>query len=403
MQKKGGIRLKTDSIDINEAFAFFIHNSTNRYIGGGKIGMTFLFTLNAEVESPYVSLRSNSLGHPVNELIVKICFITDPIPFSIPISSIITNKHINSTNETTITPNFVSECKTQSDIFENSNQDNEAICPSVALFNILSDSEFIALFKEITYYDGFNRFLSLKEKITKKYQEITEIKVGIIAMEFLSNSSSIAELYIKNNDDRQFIQNSIMAFYELYRLFKIGYFHGDFNLSNIFVAIDYKYFNKYNGRAFLIDFGASFPVPPHIDRERDYSPSEFVELLFDNPSPLYTSVVSDFSYRSLNTYDWIKMFLDPQLSTILHRFEQDRSIVIKEYHRQLNNYQQSESEGSSSSTSVGGGDNNSQFDFSQLSKLLKKIPSKISNSEKIELISHQENVNHEIMLENISI
>jgi hypothetical protein len=75
----GGTGIYSDK-QHKDAFYFFMSHSTFEYISNGSFGITIRATINPGFISPYKHLAqgtSDSLGQPVNTILLKLCIITN--------------------------------------------------------------------------------------------------------------------------------------------------------------------------------------------------------------------------------------------------------------------------------------------------------------------------------------
>jgi len=124
--------------------------------------------------------------------------------------------------------------------------------------------------------DGDLTINILNDILTSKYSifnelrsQLNEYAVGFVAMEYLSGFEPLYH-YQENmgidDDEVNHITDS-MARYEIARLYKLGYIHGDLHKANLLIDPTYQYFDETPGRVILIDFGRTSKVssPPIED------------------------------------------------------------------------------------------------------------------------------------------
>ena len=295
--QKGGIQLSESYISkINEpsdniapkkkAFVEFLYHSTCEILSYKTAGGIIIkLTLKDEegVESPYVLTRSNNPYLEVRELILKIVFINDnKVPYKLQVNR---RPFFATTRD-----KYLHEVNIQIDIFEKSLDTYlEPICPGIAF----SD----------TYYpydttDPENNFQKIMEYLIensigetqtillsiKNDTDINKFVIGFIAMEFLTGFETLAN-YQNQNSMNIDITDS-MARYEIARLFKLGYIHGDLHKANLLIDPNYQYFEGIPGRVILIDFGKTFQFDyinllHHIKEDNLYKAS-FLSILEDD-------------------------------------------------------------------------------------------------------------------------
>lgn len=193
---------------------------------------------------------------------------------------------------------FMNECEIQNDIFNGSyDMYLEPICPFILTQDIIPYSEFNRVidyikgdeneeFKNKLIEIHNSRILIDKSDDKNKKDKVVGpviFDIGLIFMEYLDNSIPLAKYfplwktppshnkkcmghykYILSDDEN--VKNNQLQLldiyiYELIRLWKLGYIHGDNHLDNAMYigdangTFDYDYIN--NKRLYLIDFGLS--------------------------------------------------------------------------------------------------------------------------------------------------
>lgn len=310
------------SIDINEsrgisnkedAFRVFLMNSTFEMISASSLnGIIIKANLVADEVSPYISIRSDSFGDRIKSLIIKLVFVDGPENLSVPkIRDIFFPK--------TTTAEFKNEVGTQIDIFRESCLDGnalDAICPAVVNFCTIPASH---MFLKNFLNTFFNRISYTKENaiylrdclkaIYKVFKEESNssMKLGVIAMECADEYSPLSSFSpsVKKDDPNYSYQKNMYyifqayALYELQRLHKLGYVHGDFHKSNVLINPYTEYLTKRGGnpsmlgRAMIIDFGRSrrmdsngvkFPEGLSVDKLASWSINDVIEMEIFNTS-----------------------------------------------------------------------------------------------------------------------
>ena len=234
-------------------------------------------------------------------------------------------------------------------IYNKSNEDLEPICPSIVfsgLYDIDDDNIAVKNQKFIEIVEN-NIFSSKKyENIFNNDNKSNNarIKIGVIAMEYSCNGKTVSsevrrldeKIYEINNEikrlfnindtinqnihfrkytdkqienfNKQVVENYglianlskinkentkkktdilLLSIFEHYRLYKLGYFHGDFHLANALFCDNYNYICDnnicdYNFRVMLIDFGLSFKFS---ETPKDYSLFDFCNIILGKPEP----------------------------------------------------------------------------------------------------------------------
>jgi tRNA A-37 threonylcarbamoyl transferase component Bud32 len=156
----------------------------------------------------------------------------------------------------------------------------EPICPSIPFWNIY-DYTYFKIIINFLLRDSDPYTTKILETILK-VPNLNNFKIGVIAMECLTGFLTLSD-YQRRNPSRINITNS-MARFEIARLYKLGFIHGDLNKGNVLIHPNYKYFDGIDGRVILIDFGATFRPSelPNIDDEHLYEASK-QSLLIDSP------------------------------------------------------------------------------------------------------------------------
>jgi tRNA A-37 threonylcarbamoyl transferase component Bud32 len=85
------------------------------------------------------------------------------------------------------------------------------------------------------------------------FEKIFEYDVYFIAMELMDGYIPLKDF----EDDPNYQYYKYMGFYELDKMHKAGYTHGDYHYENVLIHPTYNYFGKGSGKAILIDFGLS--------------------------------------------------------------------------------------------------------------------------------------------------
>ena len=313
---KGGVFINT-GYTIESALDFFLANSTYQVLHNTKFvtdsrethlitnngGLMIKLFLNDGIESPYSMSRSNFYEDHVTEILIKIVFLSDTqTPFRINGYGRVQIVNIYSSTS----QEFQSEVGTQIDIFKQSlNRQHilthrhpdgreivlsgfEPICPT-----ILYCQEGVSSAGFIQGFLGRPKdFIS--EDIIKRLRDNTAMhpNLGIVAMECLTGSRSLDDymndLSITVHD--KFIAKN-MAFYEIMRLYKLGYIHGDIHMNNILITPEYNYFyNGYQGirgRVHLIDFGSTFLHQTHIPQTSSNYYQDFIMPSITTTSPRF--------------------------------------------------------------------------------------------------------------------
>tara|TARA_Y100001970_G_scaffold282469_1_gene395369 strand:+ start:1679 stop:2875 length:1197 start_codon:yes stop_codon:yes gene_type:complete len=324
--KTGGIKIK-DSYEGSKDAAIddFLKNSHIEFFNSGNFGLILKAKTNKGYDSPYESLRYNTLNKPVDVLLIKLLLIEDKEEDEAVTSPpVIMDKQFDSISS----EDFQREVDIQREMFEKTNEKGDAICPSI----IYDSADY-----DIDLLESSIKNDRLNQELTPLY-ELFSGEIGLIAMEILPNYNTIynkkteflssidrkiAELFEKMKQDGKteleikkmynetnlfeetifkgsdiIFKDFALIIYELIRCYKIGYIHGDFHLNNILFNVKEKYIPSFLGKSLLIDFGYSFPVPQD---KRDLSTNEeIINTLLDTINPFY-----EFAPITFISYQWL--------------------------------------------------------------------------------------------------
>ena len=263
--KIGGVSLNRELFDNrSDAIDFFIQNSTLSILTNSSIScITLVAELNPDIPSPFISMRSNDFDVDVRKILLKIFLTSDnrgwiDIPGRVPYDGI----------ELTLYNNFEKEIDIQKKIYNTSFIDKyspfDAICPAIIYKHIYKQYNQKQNIQNLIINQLKNKELDTRI-IHSIFQMIHTCDISIIFMEFMDGfqlaKDVIGNLINQTDEDSkdrlEFFKQMII--YELYRLNKMGYKHGDAHLQNIMINPNYKYFTTDDapsyGRVILIDFG----------------------------------------------------------------------------------------------------------------------------------------------------
>jgi len=236
--KGGGITINPLlNLNPEEAFNYYIHRSTNTLLSIGGSGIILNLTLNAGIESPYVSFNCDKLTQPVTALIIKISVLTERQPYQYNLGG--------NTINTMIIEDFEREIKIQQDIVNKTINYLNPIAPSIVYANLVENTIIDLFIKDLT---------NVLPEIRKRF--------GLIAMESMDNMSPVYKL-LKCSEpfnshrlppafESDKLKKKYIAFY-IYKLIQlgiVGYVHGDYHTNNILS-------NNDGTQMSLIDFGRS--------------------------------------------------------------------------------------------------------------------------------------------------
>jgi hypothetical protein len=249
--QKGGLFIKGDP---KNAFDFFIENSKiELFKDTGKNSIMFKATLNENLNSPYVNytVLEKQREEKISNYQVKTILI-----------KLIALKENNDNNENfwyfhdepkkiTTVKDFEKEVKIQNDIFLNTVEKLQPLCPGIVYHDILTKPDFRTHFK----------------KFIIEMKNVNHIQSwGIIGMEIPEGFKTLYDYY-KENFKKIHDKIPSILYHNKYLLYEqiakiqilkmaiyTGYSHNDFNQNNILVNTKPNSKNN-TGKVLLIDFG----------------------------------------------------------------------------------------------------------------------------------------------------
>ena len=312
-----------DKKNAEEAFVYFINNSTFKFYSEGNNGITIIAKLNKNVKSSYKYLNFYNFNQDVNQLLIKIVLIknnknskheksdvqndaqndaqNDVPKNDVPNDNDNDDENIfkldNKTSLDFTTPEeFINEVNTQIDIYLKSMKYLQPICPPIC-------------YAKIYHYNEGNKLFM--HKILCNYLKLLRIyinygihfdSIGLIAMEYADNFKELYGLMKDKNYDNY----KNMSRYLLLKLaIDTGYNHTDFHKYNILInKNDDTYFDNLNGYPLLIDFSWAQKIPVNILNtiKEKYNNKEYVEAL----DILYKiKRRDDINLEEHNVFDWL--------------------------------------------------------------------------------------------------
>ena len=274
--QKGGI-LNSENIDLNQ----FIKGSTIKALNVNSVGGYMYIATNSSV--PYTKFypASSCPFRSMDTILIKVCQIENS-----------TNDLHYNNKEIVKEDIFINEVHKNVDIFDKSKNLCEPICSQILDAGIAElNHDVIQQIISATNGLHFNNF-----KLT-----YPKAQFGIIIMEYLNDFKQISDYFPgygdnnQYNDFNKFTDDQKMLckayFYELYRLYDIGYIHGDTHLSNAMCRVTSNYRVNSNFRVYIIDFGRTKP------KTQTTNVSEIFTNIYDNKrNNVY------WSYRPMITY-----------------------------------------------------------------------------------------------------
>ncbi len=322
---KGGLLINPKYTSEN-AFTFFIKNSTVSYFTKGSNGFILTCTLNDGIESPYKNIRIGTTQNPVRRLIVKITIINlndeENIDYYLTNDLFNDNDRIDSSSE----EDFLKEVGIQTKIFSKTLKYSDPICPSIIYSKSFiankDNAEILQLF-----IDNFDVKQPEKKKILtilldnfkgeNNYEdddddggsgdddESDDDKVffnfGMIGMEIPDNYYDFNSIVDKNNNlsQEEKYMFECMARYRYIELaLKTGYAQNDFHFKNFLVNIDTR-------NILIIDFGLSKKIPDNLMEKikKHYDKNEFIDILYIFYEDDYFS--THFKFKDYEQYGWL--------------------------------------------------------------------------------------------------
>jgi len=237
--QKAGIRI-LNGVSQNEAFKYFIENSTFTYYNRGFFGILILAKLKDGVQSPYRHIRTNSVSY-VKHLLLKF--------FEIKTS---TNEEIKNIDSTDIQREIDIQQAIYFSSLTNINTILEPICPCI----VYSHSKIL----NKNYKESFHKIIKQSIQNNKQIDNIFQGDIAFFAMEFMEDYLPLSN-YLNTYSGRDAINKSL---YVLDKLHELGFMHNDFHDDNVLLNKNYNYFgfekDINNGRAIIIDFGRTYQI-----------------------------------------------------------------------------------------------------------------------------------------------
>jgi hypothetical protein len=301
-----------DMKNAEEAFLYFINNSTFNFYLGGNNGITIIAKLNKNVQSCYKYINCYNFNENVNQLLLKIVLIKNNKYNKVSNQKSKKNNNNEKDNnekdndekdndekdndededyssyifkfDSNISTNnkeldlaskeeFIHEVNTQVDIYLKSMKYLQPICPPICYAKVYEYNPENKLFFHKILKDNLNLL-----KIYIRYG-IDFDSIGLIAMEYAQDFHQLFHL-IKH---KHYNIYKNMSRYLLLRLaVETGYNHSDFHKYNILInKNNNQYFDNLDGYPLLIDFSWTQKIPLdtlNIIKEK-YKNKQYVEAL----------------------------------------------------------------------------------------------------------------------------
>lgn len=202
-------------------------------------------------------------GHPVSNLLIKLCLIHDDEDLKI---SDIFSQNLHMVNEN----DFKNEINIQTNIFMKTMNYLQPLCPAIVSSAILNDPTDI---NNLLVVMNMGADINLQRQLIKIsffLRTQPDVKLGIIAMEIVGNGQTLSEIedHFLKMRDRHMID--ILLNVGRYAILKLAldteYNHNDFHKHNILCLQSNAYFDspQFNMHPVIIDFGRTAKIPPEI-------------------------------------------------------------------------------------------------------------------------------------------
>jgi len=237
-------------------------------------------------------------GKPIYNLVMKLCVISE--------TQVITDNILDN-QLTSVTKNdFQNEINIQTDIFFKTLEYLQPLTPGIVYAEIIDDIQQIEEILVLIENNGENGIKISVENLLNFIKDNRGVGLGIIVMELISPGKTLFQIESQNKNKRRLIRN-IGRYGILQLALQTEYSQNDFHMGNIMIMKDTNYFNNYDYRPFIIDFGRAVKIPPNIMetirnlvKEDQYI--EALQYLCDN-SFAYDAV-HDIKYAE-DYYGWI--------------------------------------------------------------------------------------------------
>ena len=299
MKQKGGLMINAND---REAFEHFIRNSTIQFLGKGSFGVTFIATLDPNIQSNYTFISAENFGKPVKTLLFKLTFLHDENKGEKP-SRVSINPRYTTNNQqihfnTAPIDEFKNEVNIQTNIFLKSMNYLQPICPAIVYANVYnnyntsssSNMDINTLLQILDNNSKHNTFTNnIINEIIQSHKAFGDFSnLGVIAMELASGYETMSRIKHDATDEetkKKFIFYIFMCYYLLIRLAReTGYSQADFHQSNIMIkpnCISYFGNKKGKGCPLLIDFGFAVKISSSVMKriKTAYEQKKYTDIL----------------------------------------------------------------------------------------------------------------------------
>jgi serine/threonine protein kinase len=278
---KGSGIMNRNFYTINEAFDYFFSNCTFSILSKNSTsGLILKLNLNENIESSfYYTTIGENFNKSVSSLIMKLILINN---------NKIEYEFGNIKKYTMNDQDFDKEVDVQIDVYNKSITDDEflfePICPAI----VKTIKDVSPDIKKIIYKRFVDKEQTNKQLI-RKFLSLSE-SINIIVMEAIEGFDTLFE-----NCD---VKYEKYALFDLIRLHKYGYVHGDYHTENILVNTNYKYYfgdtPELIGKTLILDFGRSKPI--------HYNKNLSLKMVLENE-------INSLPDKTYHSYVWLSYYL----------------------------------------------------------------------------------------------
>lgn len=333
--QSGGIMLKMPP---EEAFYTFINNSSVSLLSDqSSFGIILKLKLNKNVESPYLKFSASNYKEPVDCILIKLVVL-----YNTENTEHYEDWYINGQRKHIDTEeNFMKEVNIQTNVFFETMEYLEPICPATVYANVLKTKAKMTHFLDILNKNTNTKSTHLNDILTSFDIRNDLIWLGVFGMEIDPHYVSLYEFrkYDINPNDEEDLNYyrwvEQMAKLQVLNLaMKTGYSQNDFHHGNFLIHQTYRgMYDKLDGKVLIIDFGlASELSPTHIKEiNKNYSRNKFTEALkvFKGLKRSDGIVIDDyFQYWWLYNQERVIENPDSFYDSIMHRLKNKEDIAI---------------------------------------------------------------------------
>lgn len=247
----------TNRIFSDKCVQYFIENITSiRGISNSSLyGVIFTIHLSPSrtIQDVFINDQVENTGIPIRTILMKITYIKHS---SNPDQRITRPSRINKAWATI--DEFKTETQTQQNIYAETSQLGEPVCPSILHSEILNLKNSIKLLNKLHPLSDVSA-RGYIEEISQIMTHNTDIVLGVSFMDFMDGYQQLHSLLSDTSNDITLRREvAACAVYQNIRLMSLGYVHSDLHLANTMVNMSRQ--NLLLGRSYkciIIDFGRS--------------------------------------------------------------------------------------------------------------------------------------------------